>query len=201
MTTQPQSLRRRLLAVAVAGLAVAACSGGAAPAPSAASQLPSVGAPSTGGPSADPGAGAGAGGGSVGGNPGSGVGGGAVVDPTPVDPAAGQPAIVIPKPGQKNPHPVAPTTLQASIDGRHVLVKVSWWSGVEPCNVLDSVKVDRSGMDIAISIIEGSSDLDAMCIEIAQLKATIVDLGDLEPGTYTISAPNSDATPIQVTIS
>jgi hypothetical protein len=80
-------------------------------------------------------------------------------------------------------------------------VKVSWWSGVEPCNVLDSVKVDRSGTDIAISIIEGSSDLDAMCIEIAQLKATIVDLGDLEPGTYTISAPNSDATPIQVTIS
>jgi hypothetical protein len=197
MTSQPHPLRRLLLAVAVTTVVVAACSSAAAPSAPVASQPPSATAPPAGAPSADPGGG----GGSVGGNPGTGVGGGAIVDPTPVDPAAGAPAIVIPKPGQKNPHAVAPTTLQASVDGRHVLVKVSWWSGVEPCNVLDSVKVDRSGTDIAISIIEGSSDLDAMCIEIAQLKATIVDVGDLEPGTYTISAPNSEATPIQVTIS
>jgi hypothetical protein len=196
MTTQ-RPLRRLLLAVAVTTVVVAACSSGAAPAAPAASLPPSASAPPTGGPFVDPGAG----GGSVGGNPGSGVGGGAIVDPTPVDPAAGKPAIVIPKPGQKNPHPVAPATLQALVDGRHVLVKVSWWSGVEPCNVLDSVRVDRSGTEIAITIIEGSSDLDTMCIEIAQLKATIVDLGDLEPGTYTISAPNSEAAPIQVTIS
>jgi hypothetical protein len=43
--------------------------------------------------------------------------------------------------------------------------------------------------------------MQVMCIEIAQLKATIVDLGDLEPGTWTIRAPNSEAHPIQVTIS
>ena len=48
---------------------------------------------------------------------------------------------------------------------------------------------------------EGSSDLAVMCIEIAQLKATIVDLGDLLPGAYTISAPSSEARPVQISIS
>ena len=193
MTTQPPALRRFLLITATMAVALAACSSGAAP---AASTAPSSGPDPTAVSTSEP-----AGGGSDG-NVGS--GGAVIVDPappTPVDPAAGQPTIVIPKAGQKNPHPVSPATLQASIDGRHVLVKVAWWSGVEPCNVLDSVKVDRSGTDIAISLFEGASDLDAMCIEIAQLKATIVDLGDLEPGTYTISAPNSEAPPIQITVS
>jgi len=124
-----------------------------------------------------------------------------IVDPTPVDPGAGQPAIVIPRPGQKNPHPVGATTLQASVDGRHVLVKVTWYSGVEPCSVLDSVKVARSGSEISIGLVEGSSDLNAICIEIAQLKATIVDLGDLAPGAWTIRATTGDAQPIQLTIS
>jgi hypothetical protein len=124
-----------------------------------------------------------------------------IVDPTPVDPAAGQPAIVVPKPGQKSPHPVGATTLQASVDGRHVLVKVTWYSGVEPCHVLDSVKVERSASEVTIGLVEGSSDLDAMCIEIAQLKATIVDLGDLTPGTWTIKAESGEAPPIQLTIS
>jgi hypothetical protein len=32
-------------------------------------------------------------------------------------------------------------------------------------------------------------------------KATIVDLGELDPGTWTITAPNGEATPINVTIS
>ena len=192
MTTRPHPLRPFLLTAAALAVALAACSGGAAPSASA----PATASPSpTSIPSVDGGAG---GGGSSDGNVGS--GGGVIVDPTPVDPAAGEPAIVMPKPGQKNTHPVAPTSLQASINGRHALVKVSWWSGVEPCNVLDSVRVERSGSDIAITIIEGSSDLDAMCIEIAQLKATIVDLGDLEPGSYTISAPKSEATPVQITI-
>jgi len=193
MTTQPPSLRPSLLVTAVLAVAFAACSAGAAP--SASAPAPATPSP-TSIPSADDGA---AGGGSTGGNVGS--GGGVIVDPTPVDPAAGEPAIVMPKAGQKNTHPVAPISLRASVNGRHVLVKVSWWSGVEPCNVLDSVRVERSGTGIALTIIEGSSDLDAMCIEIAQLKATIVDLGDLEPGTYTISAPNSEAPPVQITIS
>jgi hypothetical protein len=193
MTTPQPPLRRFLIAVAAAAVGLAACSGAVAP---SASTPATVGPNPTPVPTADTGAG---GGGGSSGNPGT--GGGAIVDPTPVDPAAGEPTIVSPKAGQKNIHPVGPTKLQASVDGRHVLVKVSWWSGVEPCNVLDSVRVDRSGNDIAITILEGASALDVACIEVAQLKATIVDLGDLEPGIWTISAPNSEAPPIQVTVS
>ncbi|MEA2546396.1 MAG: hypothetical protein QOI09_1669 [Chloroflexota bacterium] len=191
MTSHHSPTRRVFLLIAAAAVALAACSGAA----------PSSSTPPTVGPTPTPIATIDPGGGVVGGGGDVGSGGGVVVGPTPVDPGAGQPAIVIPKPGQKNPHPVRPMTIQASVDGRHVLVKVSWYSGVEPCNVLDSVNVVRSGTDIAISLMEGSSDLAVACIEIAQLKATIVDLGDLLPGTYTISAPNSEAPPVQITIS
>ncbi|HEX2756556.1 MAG TPA: hypothetical protein VHM48_13900 [Candidatus Limnocylindrales bacterium] len=95
---------------------------------------------------------------------------------------------------------MAPIALQVSVDGRHVLVKVSWYGGVEPCSVLDSVRVERSGTEIALTPIEGSSDRTAMCVEMAVLKATIVDLGELDPGTYRISAPGSDATPVVITV-
>jgi hypothetical protein len=39
-----------------------------------------------------------------------------------------------------------------------------------------------------------------MCIEIAMYKATIVDLGELEPGEYTIRASEGEAPPITVTV-
>jgi hypothetical protein len=194
MTRLHRLLRPVVLNVALMAVLLAACTGAAAP---SASSPPTAGPTAPSAPSAD--AGAGAGSGSSDGNVGS--GGAVIVAPTPVDPAAGQPAVVIPKPGQKNPHEVGATTLQASVDGRHVLVKVIWYSGVEPCNVLDSIKVDRSDSVVTIGLVEGSSDPNAICIEIAQLKATIVDLGDLAPGTWTIRASSGDAAPIQVTIS
>jgi hypothetical protein len=122
------------------------------------------------------------------------------VEPTPVDPGSGQPALVVPEPGRQNPHPVAPTRLQASVDGRHVLVKISWYGGVAPCSVLDSVRVDKGEGTIALTVIEGSSDLTAICPDLAMLKAAIVDLGELEPGPWTIRASGSDAAPIQLTI-
>jgi hypothetical protein len=194
MTRLHLRVRRVALGFAAAAVLVSACGGAAAPSASS----PRAPDPTpTSVPSIDPGGGADSGGSS--GNVGS--GGAVIIDPTPVDPGAGQPAIVIPRPGQKNPHPVGATTLQASVDGRHVLVKVTWYSGVEPCSVLDSVKVERSGSEISIGLVEGSSDLNAICIEIAQLKATIVDLGDLAPGAWTIRATTGDARPIQVTIS
>jgi hypothetical protein len=122
------------------------------------------------------------------------------LNPLPIDPAAGQPKLVRPQPGRANPHPVVAIAVQASVDGRHVLVKLTWYGGVEPCSVLDSVRVERSGTDIALSPVEGSSDPNAVCIEIALLKATIVDLGELEPGTYRILSPGSDAPPVEITI-
>ncbi len=133
------------------------------------------------------------------GNPGS---GGGVVPPGgggPV-PGGGQPQLVRPQPGRMDPHPVVATALEVSVDGRRVLVKVTWYGGVEPCSVLDSVRVERSGSDIRITPIEGSSDRSAICPEIALLKATIVDLGELEPGLWRISSPGSDAPPIELTI-
>ena len=158
-----------------------------------------TGAPSAGPPSAidlpttDPG------GGGSSGNVGSGVvDPGAPVDPN--DPGGGAAKLVRPQPGQKDPHPVAPTKLETSVDGRHVLVKVSWYSGIEPCSVLDSVRVERSGSEIAITPLEGIGDPNAVCIEIAVLKATIVDLGDLDAGTWRITAPTGDAAPIELTI-
>ena len=192
--TNPTS--RSILAVALAVIAtvgLAACSGATQP-PQAPSAEPSPSAP----PAASTDPGSTAGGGSAG-DPGTGAGTDPSQGPFPVDPG-GQAQIVQPVPGRANPHPVAPIKLEASVDGRHVLVKVTWYGGVEPCSVLDSVKVSRSGNDIAITPFEGASNVNVACIDIALLKATIVDLGEPDPGTWRISSPGSDAPPIEVTI-
>ena len=182
---------------------LAACHASAGPAasPSASpsASLPPDASPSHNGndlPTAAPG------GGGSSGNTGSGIvepapPGGGGTDPT----GGGQAKLVRPQPGQKDPHPVAPIKLESSVDGRHVLVKVSWYSGIEPCAVLDSVAVERVGSEIRITPLEGIGDPTAICIEIAVLKATIVDLGDLDAGTWRITAPTGEATPIEVTIS
>jgi hypothetical protein len=187
----PSSLHRPLVLAGLATvLTLGACASGAAPAASSATS-PS---PSPSAPAAVPG-----GGGGSPGDPGTGIV--VPVDPIPVDPGSGQPTLVIARPGQLNPRPLPASKLEATVDGRRVLVKATWWSGVEPCYVLDSVKVERSGSDIAITLIEGMGDPGAACIEIAMEKATIVDLGELEPGTYTISSPGGEATPVTVTVS
>lgn len=195
---------RRLLSLLAVATLLAACASSAGPspsvAPSASSRASSPGEPPASAidlPTTDPG------GGGSSGNTGSGI-----IDPAPpigsVDPndpaGGGQAQLVRPKAGQKDPHPVAPTRLEASVDGRHVLIKVSWYSGVEPCSVLDSVTTVREGSTIAITPMEGTGDPDAMCIEIAVLKATIVDLGELTPGTWTITASTGDAQPLEITI-
>jgi hypothetical protein len=196
------AIRRAIRAVALAVVAtfgLAACSG-ASQAPQAPSSAPSgqtapSASPAT---STDPGSSAGSGGWA--GDPSSGIIANPSADPGFVDPIAGEPQIVRPVPGRANPHAVAPVKLEAQVDGRRVLVKVSWYGGIEPCSVLDSVKVTRSGNDIQITPFEGASDPTAICIEIAVLKATVVDLGEPDPGTWRILSPGSDAPPVQVTI-
>ena len=190
-TTSAVRLPLPVALIAALSLAIAACSsaaapGGASPQPvqsPAASAAPSepagptptdpdtpIGAPS------DPGGGIG----------GGGIGGGA--------------AIVMPQPGMINPHPVAVEKIETAVDGHHVTAKLTWTSGVKPCNVLDSVVVSRDAKDIALTVVEGSADQAAICIEIAQTKATIVDLGELDPGTYTVSATDSRIPPVTVTV-
>jgi hypothetical protein len=182
-----------LLAVLIA----AACSSAAGP---IISRGPTDTGPSPAGPSAGSGnAGGGASGAPGGTDPNTPVG--SPADPTPVDPGFGQAKLVIPRPGQLNPRAVGVSKLEPAVDGHHVLVRVTWWSGVEPCNVLDSVKVDRTGTDITIQLFEGSADAQAICIEIAEQKATIVDLGELEPGTYTIFPDGKgEAKPVTVVV-
>ena len=195
MTTT--TAHRPVLAIALAAaVALMGCTAAAAPLPAAGSPTlaPTPSAP----PLAATDPGPGAGGGSDGG-PGTGVGV-VPVDPAPIDPSVGEAKLVRPLPGRLNPHPVLPTDLRASVDGRHVLVKVTWYGGVEPCSVLDSVTVTKSGREITIVPVEGSSDPTAICIEIALLKATIVDLGELEPGTWRITSPDGEAAPIVLTI-
>lgn len=185
-----------LLVALLAGLVVAGCAA-AAPTPSPTAIAPAVT------PTPVPGA-PGAGGGSSGGSgsaPGGGSGGG-VVPPGPGDdPLDGDATFVSPIPGQLDPHPVNVQAIRASVDGRHVQVELRWWSGVAPCSVLDSVQVARSDGDrtIGLTVIQGAGARDVACIDIAQLTATVVDLGDLEPGSWTIRAAG-DAAPVVVDI-
>jgi hypothetical protein len=192
--TSPSAARlaRPFALLAAAVLMSAACSSTAAPSasPTAASSAPaatSPGQPATTNPSlnpddpvagpSDPGLGGGAGGGDDGGK------------------------LVIPHPGTTNPHPVAVERIVPRIDGRHVTAKLTWTSGVEPCYVLDSVIANRDGTAIEVTVVEGTTDPTAMCIEIAMRKSTIADLGELEPGTYTIAATNSQIPPVTITVS
>jgi hypothetical protein len=194
---RPMTTTQRLLSTVAAVILVAGCAATGAP-PSGPSTPPTGGSSSAAVdlPTSEPQGGS------------SGSSGSGIVDPArspdpalPADPGTGQAQLVRPRPGQKDPHPVAPTKLEASVDGHHVLVKVSWYGGVEPCSVLDSVKVERTGSDIAITPFEGIGDPGAICIEIAILKATIVDLGDLDVGAYRIVAPSADIAPLEITIS
>ncbi len=138
--------------------------------------------------------------------PGGGGGGGLVAPPPPVggdDPAGGaRPSIETPVPGQRDPAPVNVWKIEPSIDGRDVTVLLSWWSGVAPCSVLDSVEITRAGTMIGLTPREGSDPAagdQVACPDIAMLHGTIVDLGELEPGTWTL-APSGDLAPLTITI-
>ena len=100
-------------------------------------------------------------------------------------PGAGR--IVVPKPGQFDVRPISAQTLSAQVDGRRVVIAIDYTSGVEPCYVLDSILVQPGPRSFAITLREGNGGGGAMCIELAEFKRALVDLGELEPGTYTIS--------------
>ncbi len=174
---------RALLAVLTVSLLISACAGAAVPAsPSA--------RPSEAPPSATPGQ---TGGGSdPGGAPAN------PVNPGVVEP--GQPQFVVPKPGQQNVHPISIQEMDVRVDGRHAVLNARWMSGVEPCYVLDSVAWKRDGRTITISVREGSSGRDVICIDLGVYKATLIDLGQLDPGEYTVIAGEGNAAPISFTI-
>jgi hypothetical protein len=168
--------------VGALAVVIAACSsgGGASPAPATASPPPSV-APSP-SDSAPPGSGVT--------DPGGGV---------PGDPGGLAKQVRI-WPNALDPHPIVVTNIIPSLNGRRLAVQLEWMSGVEPCNVLAAINVVPNGTTFDITVLEGVGDPNAMCIEIAELHAAIVDLGELQPGTYLIRAAG-EAPPVEVVVS
>jgi hypothetical protein len=172
----------RTLVPLLAAFLFAACSAAAGPSPT---PVPTP-EPT---PTAVPGPG-GVGGGS-GGNVGGGVPPGGIVDPGGgIDPILGQAHFVSPTADLINQHPVSVQHIRAAADAKGATAELRWWSGVAPCSALDSVQVekDETAMTIKLTVIEGSGKGDVACIDIAELKATVVDLGVLGPGGWTISA-------------
>lgn len=193
-------VRAPFIAPAVLALVLTACSAGAA------SQSPTASpsaAPSSAPPAAEPSPDAsGTTGVSPDGeapiDPGDGIGNGNPPGGGPAGP--GTPELVKPKPGQQMVQPFGAAGLDARVEGRHVVVNARFWSGVEPCSVLDSIDVQRSGQTIDITLLVGTSDPDAMCVALAVEKVVVVDLGELDPGTYTITSERGDAEPISVEV-
>jgi hypothetical protein len=109
--------------------------------------------------------------------------------------------IVVPRPGQLDVHPVSAETLTATVDGRRLTVAATWWSGVEPCTILDTVVVDSEDGGFAITLREGRGPEDVACIAIAEQHRTFIEFpNDLDPGTYTIRDSTGGAPPIEVVI-
>jgi len=111
-----------------------------------------------------------------------------------------QPRTVTPKPGQLDVHPIAAERLSATVTGRKVVVEITYASGVEPCYVLDSIVVERGDHAFTITLRQGHGPGDAVCIQLAEIVRSFVDLGELQPGTYTISDSQKGAPPISVTV-
>jgi hypothetical protein len=111
------------------------------------------------------------------------------VDPS-APPVDGGPAVVTPVPGDSRGWPVLPAGLRVFMrDDGHAVARVRWYGGVDTCYVLGPVRVVRRAATIRLRLFEASSvPADTACIDLAMLKAVDVDLGALEPGSYTVAA-------------
>lgn len=163
---------------------VAACGSAAAPPSSAAPSDPAtsppdqaVSAPPDDGGSADPG--------------GSDAGGG--------DDLSGV-KDVVPKPGQLDVRPIEAESLTAEADGSSIVVTATWWSGVEPCNVLDTVVVDQEDGGWTITLREGHGPEDVACIALAEQHRTTFEIPNVSPGTYTIRDGAGGPAMVEVTV-
>lgn len=108
--------------------------------------------------------------------------------------------VVVPKPGQLDVHDVSADSLTARVDGSTIVVTASWFSGVEPCNVLDTVIVAKGEGSFSITLREGHGPEDVACIAIAELHKTEIAIPDVAPGAYQITDGTGGAAPIEVTV-
>ena len=94
------------------------------------------------------------------------------------DPGDGGAQLVEPRPGMAGVWPHAFD--HAVVGDGDTNVTVFFWSGVEPCYVLDHVDVAYGPRTITITLFEGHdpSERDVACIEIAVLKNVVVQLDE-----------------------
>jgi hypothetical protein len=94
------------------------------------------------------------------------------------DPAGDGARIVEPTPGMAGVRPHAFDHAVVADDDRSVTV--FFWSGVEPCYVLDHVDVAYADDHVTITLFEGhdASDGDVVCIDIALSKKVVVQLAE-----------------------
>lgn len=128
--------------------------------------------------------------------PNGGVGGS-----VPPPPGGANGKFVVPKPGQLGARAVPAEELTATVDGSTIAVTATWTSGVEPCNVLDSIVVDRGEGTFSITLREGHGPEEIACIAIAEQHRTTFEIPDVAPGTYTIRDAMGGAPDIQVAVS
>jgi hypothetical protein len=88
------------------------------------------------------------------------------------------PRIVEPTPGMANVRARPFDAATVGDDDR--TVTVDFWSGIEPCTVLDHVAVDYGSRDVAITLFEGNDPEagDVACIEIAVQKQVVIVLDE-----------------------
>jgi hypothetical protein len=116
----------------------------------------------------------------------SGTGPDGVVSSTPCpgddDPAVTNPydgaQEVEPTPGMSDVYPRAFDKVVVGDDGR--TLTIFFWSGVEPCYVLDHVDVSYGPGAITVTLFEGhdATASDVACIEIALIKKVVVQLDE-----------------------
>ncbi len=123
-----------------------------------------------------------------------------IVQRDPPAPGPGDGQVVFPVPGQLDVRPIAIDRFLVETADRNVVVTAFFTSGVEPCAILDTVRVERGEGTLAITLHEGRGPDDVMCVAIAVAKKTAVDLGELAPGTWTIGDGTGNAQPVTIDI-
>ncbi|NJP95920.1 hypothetical protein HCN51_41900 [Nonomuraea sp. FMUSA5-5] len=105
-------------------------------------------------------------------------------------PVVSNPAATVPpaKDPVQEPKPVKPTGDAINVHkirwtkakgvSKGKKVRLTWWSGVEPCTVLDRVKVKETARKVTITLYEGTSPKakNVSCVMIAIEKTTTVKL-------------------------
>jgi hypothetical protein len=109
----------------------------------------------------------------------SGAGQDATIAYTPcpgVTPPPVHPQMVEPTPGMADVRPRPFDGAKVGADG--TTISIDFWSGVEPCSVLDHVDIAYGADTVTITLFEGHdpSAGDVACIDIAMLKRVVITL-------------------------